>query len=75
MNSRNEAYLLFTIKDEDGNTVRKIKTDPKKGVNRITWDFRYNTFTPIRLNHLMIQFRGKNQIEVIWLYPAIITFH
>ncbi len=44
-----DAYLLFTITDEQGNVVRKIKTDPKKGVNRIVWDFRYNTFTPISL--------------------------
>jgi len=43
------AYLLFTISDEQGNVVRKIKTDPKKGVNRIVWNFRYNTFNPISL--------------------------
>jgi len=44
-----DAYLLFTITDEQGNVVRKIKTDPKKGVNRIVWNFRYNTFNPISL--------------------------
>jgi photosystem II stability/assembly factor-like uncharacterized protein len=44
-----DAYLLFTITDEQGNVVRKLKTDPKKGVNRIVWDFRYNNFTPISL--------------------------
>jgi hypothetical protein len=44
-----DFYLLFTITDEQGNVVRKLKTDPKKGVNRIVWDFRYNTFTPISL--------------------------
>ncbi len=44
-----KPYLLFTIKDVDGNVVRKIKSDVKKGVNRITWDFRYNSFTPISL--------------------------
>ena len=43
------AYLLFTITDEQGNIVRKIKTDAKKGVNRIVWDFRYNSPTPISL--------------------------
>ncbi|GAB4300081.1 MAG: hypothetical protein Kow0098_27090 [Ignavibacteriaceae bacterium] len=47
-----EAYLLFTITDLNGNVIRKIKTDGKKGVNRITWDFRYNAFTPISLNPL-----------------------
>jgi photosystem II stability/assembly factor-like uncharacterized protein len=44
-----EAYLLFTITDEQGNVIRKIKTDPKKGVNRIVWDFRYNPFTAVSL--------------------------
>ncbi len=44
-----DAYLLFTVTDEQGNVVRKIKTDPKKGVNRIAWDFRYNPFTPVSL--------------------------
>ncbi len=44
-----ESYLLFTITDEQGNVIRKIKEDPKKGVNRIVWDFRYNPFTPVSL--------------------------
>ena len=43
------AYLLFTITDEQGNIVRKLKTDIKKGVNRIVWDFRYSLPTPISL--------------------------
>ncbi len=44
-----DAYLLFTITDAQGNVVRKIKTDGKKGVNRITWNFRYTPVTPISL--------------------------
>jgi photosystem II stability/assembly factor-like uncharacterized protein len=44
-----EAYLLFTITDDKGNTIRKIKTEAKKGVNRIVWNFRYTPFTPISL--------------------------
>lgn len=44
-----DAYLLFTITDENLNVVRKIKTDIKKGVNRIVWDFRYTSFTPLSL--------------------------
>ena len=48
-NEQPESFLLFTIADESGNPVRKIKTDVKKGVNRIVWDFRYNPVTPISL--------------------------
>jgi hypothetical protein len=43
------AYLLFIITDENRNAVRKIKSEIKKGVNRIVWDFRYNLPTPISL--------------------------
>jgi photosystem II stability/assembly factor-like uncharacterized protein len=43
------AYLLFTITDELGNVVRKLKSDIKKGVNRIVWNFRYNIPNPISL--------------------------
>ena len=51
LNEKEEAepYILFTILDEQGNVIRKIKTEPKKGVNRIVWDFRYNPFTPVSL--------------------------
>jgi photosystem II stability/assembly factor-like uncharacterized protein len=44
-----EAYLLFTISDENGNVIRKIKTDAQKGVNRIVWNFRYTSPTPVSL--------------------------
>ncbi len=44
-----DAYFLFTVTDEEGHTVRKIKNDIKKGINRIVWDFRYDKFTPISL--------------------------
>ncbi len=40
-------YLLFTITDEQGNVVKKIKTDASKGVNRVVWDFRYSPFSEI----------------------------
>ena len=42
-----EAFLLFTISDEQGNIVRKLKTGIKKGLNKLVWDFRYDTFSPI----------------------------
>ena len=44
-----DAFLLFTIADEKGNVVRRIKTGIAKGVNRIVWDFRYDIVTPISL--------------------------
>lgn len=41
-----EPYLLFTISDESGNAVRKLKTAAKKGMKRIVWDMRYNPTSP-----------------------------
>ncbi len=40
-------YLLFVITDEQGNMIRKIKTDINKGLNRLTWDMRYLPFTAV----------------------------
>jgi photosystem II stability/assembly factor-like uncharacterized protein len=36
-------YLLFTIKDQSGNVVRKITSSPQAGINRITWDLKYES--------------------------------
>ncbi len=42
-----EPYLLFTISDETGNVVRKLNAKPKKGLQRIVWDFRYASPGPV----------------------------
>ncbi len=44
------AFLLFTVADEKGNVIRRIKTNITKGVNRIVWDFRYDVVTPISMD-------------------------
>lgn len=48
-NERNEKdpYLLFTIKDSDGNIVRKLFQKPKAGVNRVKWNLSYATKDPV----------------------------
>ena len=43
-----KSFLLFEVKDEQGNTVRKLKDGIKKGINRISWDLRYANTNPIR---------------------------
>lgn len=42
-------YLLFTIRNDRGEIVRKLKTPAKKGVSRIHWDFRYASSSPVSL--------------------------
>ena len=43
-------YILFTISDEEGNVVRRLRTPVKKGINRINWDFRSDTKNAINFS-------------------------
>jgi len=43
-------FLLFIIKDESGNEVRRIKTSASKGLNSVNWNLRYPTTTQIKLH-------------------------
>ncbi|MEO8087000.1 MAG: glycosyl hydrolase, partial [Bacteroidota bacterium] len=45
-----EPYLLFTITDDAGTLIRKLKAPAKKGLKRIVWDFRYASPGPINFN-------------------------
>ncbi len=48
--SREEApFLLFTIRDEQGKVVRRLKEDPEQGVHRVHWDMRYPPRSPVKL--------------------------
>ena len=40
-------YLLFTVADENGNVVRRLRAPAKKGINRVTWDFRTDPTGPV----------------------------
>lgn len=44
-----KPHLLFIIYDKDDNIIRKLKTDIKSGINRITWDLRYASTDPIKI--------------------------
>ncbi len=41
-------YIIFTISDESGNTVRRLYSKPSKGLNRTNWDLRYAGTSPLR---------------------------
>ena len=45
-----KPYLLFIIKNERGEAIRKVKTSPKSGINRISWNYRLATTSPIKLS-------------------------
>jgi hypothetical protein len=42
-----DPYILFTIKDENGNVVRHLKEKAKKGLHRMTWDLRTAPSDPV----------------------------
>ena len=44
-----EPYLIFTIFDEDGYVVNRLKSPAKKGIHRKVWGFRYPAITPARI--------------------------
>ncbi|MBD79442.1 MAG: glycosyl hydrolase [Crocinitomicaceae bacterium] len=44
-----KPYLIFTISDKSGKVVRKLKSSPKSGLNRITWDLRFEPQSPVSL--------------------------
>ncbi len=48
-NKEAKPYLLFTITDANGNVIRKLTSSPKKGINRINWDLRYESTRVTRL--------------------------
>lgn len=41
-----EPFLLFTITNESGEIVRRLKAPAKSGVQRLVWDFRYAPNAP-----------------------------
>lgn len=48
--SEEPVALIFTIKDQNGNVVRRIAGPHDKGLHRISWDLRYPPPHPIELD-------------------------
>jgi photosystem II stability/assembly factor-like uncharacterized protein len=44
-------YLVFTIRDDAGNVVRKMSASASKGISRLTWDLRHESLRPLRLRN------------------------
>ncbi|MDX2246535.1 MAG: glycosyl hydrolase [Bacteroidia bacterium] len=43
------AYTLFTITDENGEIVNRIKGGTSKGLSRTVWNFRYASTSPVQV--------------------------
>jgi photosystem II stability/assembly factor-like uncharacterized protein len=44
-------YLIFTITDAQGEEVNKIYTSPSTGINRVNWNLRFPSKSPVRLRN------------------------
>lgn len=42
-----KPYLIFTISDESNNIVKRLYKAASKGINRITWNFTYESISPV----------------------------
>ena len=45
-----EPSVVFTIRTEDGQVVRRFTGASSSGIHRVTWDLRYPGYTPTSLN-------------------------
>ncbi len=45
-----KPYLSFTVLDETGQVVRRLRAPAKTGIARLTWDFRYPSTSPTSLS-------------------------
>ncbi|MGV6862330.1 MAG: WD40/YVTN/BNR-like repeat-containing protein [Putridiphycobacter sp.] len=44
-----DPFLLFVIKDINGNEIQKIKTNASKGLHSVKWNLRYPSTTPVQI--------------------------
>jgi photosystem II stability/assembly factor-like uncharacterized protein len=42
-----KPYLVFTVSDGNNNVVRRLYKQASKGINRITWNFTYESISPV----------------------------
>ena len=42
-------FILATVSDESGNVIRELRTKPSEGINRITWDLKYPSPNPAKV--------------------------
>lgn len=45
-----KAQLIWIIRDAGGNEVKRLLSTPKKGINRINWNLRMESTSPVRIN-------------------------
>lgn len=62
-------YLLFTIRDEAGTPIRRLKGRASSGIHRIVWDFSYPDPSPVRSSDR----GGPNEDSGMFVLPGTYT--
>jgi len=79
-----KPHLIFTIRDEDGNLIRKLSEGVSEGINRTTWDLRFPNTRPVSLRggdfnptsmggSGMLVLPGKYSVTIDQYYRGVVT--
>lgn len=71
-----DPFLLFEISDASGQIIRRIKTKPSTGINRLAWNLRHTSTSPVKLKQApvgrysspeegMLALPGKYSVRVL----------
>lgn len=66
-------YLLFTVYDEAGQVVRRLKAKAKAGIHRLTWDLCYPSTSPTELPKKPLENRSRNMLVMPGKYSVKIS--
>jgi len=65
-----EPKIWLTVKDINGNVVRRIEGPVTKGINRISWDLRYSANNAIRIEKSGGSERGRGSLVMPGKYTV-----
>jgi len=65
--------LWFVIKDSDGNVVRRLSTDAKKGFNQKVWDLRFPSTEAITSPKVSADHEDKGMLAAPGTYTVSVT--
>ncbi|MEO1022183.1 MAG: glycosyl hydrolase [Bacteroidota bacterium] len=65
-----KPFLIFTVRDANGNRVDEVRTSPKKGINRVYWDLTYPDVDQVRTSAADAT---KNLTSGIMVLPGVYT--
>ncbi len=59
-----KSYLLFVIKDKDGNEIKRFTKEVSSGINRVTWDGTYSSVAYLSENGAPLTSAGSANLAL-----------